>query len=305
MFMIPHAADDKRDRRNRRQHHREGAGDGSQDLGNLGGVLHGEVGLLTGGNAMPFEQQLSDLLLRLLGDRDRAGRGEDHVDIVEFRTIQPLADGGVGDQDDVVLVFPHHVRPLALEHPDHAERDVPDADGLPHRVGRLEQLGHQGVPNDADLRGRRDVPVGEETTRPQVPVSHNQVIGPHATDLAGAGVGVAVDHLPRETDNRTGRQDGRAFPADGGGILGGEGGNRSLPDPLATAGAGKDHDDVGPQLFELPLHKPAGTLTERDHCRDGGNANHHSQHGQPRPHLVFAEGPQGNSERDQEVHGIC
>ena len=70
----------------------------------------------------------------------------------------------------------------------------------------------------------------------------------------------------------------------------------------ARAAAGKDDDHVRAQALELPLHQPVGALADRDHRRDGGDADDHAEHRQGRPHLVLAQGPHGDAERHKQVH---
>ena len=70
-----------------------------------------------GVDAVPFEQELPDFLLGLGDQLVAAGGGEDRVDVVEHRALQPLADRRVGHHDDVVLVLADHVGALAPSTP--------------------------------------------------------------------------------------------------------------------------------------------------------------------------------------------
>jgi hypothetical protein len=66
--------------------------------------------------------------------------------------------------------------------------------------------------------------------------------------------------------------------------------------------AGKDDDHVGPQALELPLHELAGALPERNHGRDGRNADYDSQHGQAGAELVLGQCSEGDAESQEECH---
>ncbi len=66
-------------------------------------------------------------------------------------------------------------------------------------------------------------------------------------------------------------------------------GHLRLHDAAASADLGQYDDHVRPEGLELALHEDACALADRDHRGDGGNADHHAQHGESGSHLVLAE----------------
>ena len=137
-----------------------------------------------------------------------------------------------------------------------------------------------------------------------LPVADRQVRRAHAGHLVGAPVRVAVDDLARGAHDGRGGQDGGALAGDGVGVGGGERGLVPAPwrTPPAVAAAGEDDDHVRAQALELPLHQAAGALADRDHRGHRGDADDDAQHGQAGPHLVLAQGPQGDAKSQQQVH---
>ena len=104
------------------------ADDDAEHVGDLGHVADDEVVGLAGMNMVPLGQKLRDFVLCVGQHGERPGRAENRVDVVELRALQPLADGGVGHQEDVVLILADHVGPLGLQHADDAERNILHAD---------------------------------------------------------------------------------------------------------------------------------------------------------------------------------
>src|SRR5207245_550678 len=81
-----------------------------------------EIGILSGADPVTLPEDRIDFALRLLHGIGRSRRNEEHVDL--RLAAETLHDRGVRREDRVVLVLPHQVAALALEHSHDFERHV-------------------------------------------------------------------------------------------------------------------------------------------------------------------------------------
>ena len=130
---------------------------------------------------------------------------------------------------------------------------------------------------------------------------------PTPTISRGGPVRVAVDHLAPGPDDGRGGEHGGTLHGHGVGVGGGErrAATPALVHRAAAAARREDHDHVGAQRLELPLHQPAGALADRDHRRHRRDADHDAQHGQRRPASCSCPGPAGRREWSQDVTNRC
>ena len=59
-----------------------------------------------------------------------------------------------------------------------------------------------------------------------------------------------------------------------------------------------------PKPCSSPCDQVAGALADRDHRGDGRDADDDAQDRQGGPHLVLSQGPQGDAERQEQIHGL-
>ena len=149
---------------------------------------------------MSFEQQLIDLVFRFYHLLGRAGGYKNSMDIVEFGTAQTLADGRVGEHDDVILIFSHHVGTFFGQHAYHTEGNVTDANRLAQRVLSLEELDHHRMTDDADFGRCSHVTFGKKAAMTELPITHQQVIGIYSMHLWGIPVRIPIDDLTAGSD---------------------------------------------------------------------------------------------------------
>ena len=105
-----------------------------------------------------------------------------------------LHDGGVGGNDDVVLVHTPRVVTLRLQYTDDTHGDTLETDGLANGIMTVEQLLDDGGTNDADLGGLADVFLSEAVAFFDGPLLDVEVVDGFAVHR-GVGIVVAVDGL--------------------------------------------------------------------------------------------------------------
>ena len=135
------------------------------------------------------------------------------------------------------------------------------------------------------------------------PVADSQIIAVDPVDLLRAVVRAAENHLRGRPDEGGRGEHRRAILRDRIGVASREG-DLGLHHAATSANRGLDDDDVGPQRGKLTLHQEAGALAHRNHRRDGGNADHHAEHGQSGSHLVLGERSKSNAYCDGGNHGV-
>ena len=125
------------------------------------------------------------------------------------------------------------------------------------------------------------------------PVADRHVAVRRRPYLAAAPVGVAVDDLAVEDDQRAGGDDAVALADDGVASPRGEraDGAPAASGPACFLAPGKTTQHVGAEALELALHGFGGALPDRDHRRDGGDADDHAEDGQAGAELVLQQGP--------------
>src|SRR5258708_2789060 len=168
------ATDEQGDRGNRKEQRAQDAHLLRLRLGDLFLRAHLEVGILPRLNAMALAKIGLDLVLRLLDLTGRDSRGLNHVDA--GLAGKPLHDRGVGGADGVVLILPHHVAALLLQYAHYLDGDILDANHLPDTIAVGKEVVDDSLAEDADLRPRLDVRIGEKITLSDVPGADQGIV---------------------------------------------------------------------------------------------------------------------------------
>ena len=214
-----------------------------------------------------------------------------------------------GAEYDVVLVHAHHVRSLATEDANHAERNVVDADFLADRRHAWEQVSLHGIADHAHLVAVADIAVGEHLASGHVlPITHHQERRRGAGDLLGNPVAVPVDNLRSGADDRGDSANGGALAGYLAGVLGRKRQRTAgaLLHAAGGSGPGKDHQRVGPHAGDTFLQGGFRALADLRHGDDCGHGNDDAQGRQSRPHLISPQRPErgapcGRQQRGSEL----
>ena len=174
--------------------------------------------------------------------------------------------------------------------------------GLPTGSSLAEEVRHDALPEDADLRGSLVVLLREELAGLDVPRAHERPV--HLRPLDGRGpVLVSVDDLSDRPDRGGDVGDRRDLPADRVDVVLGELRARaeSGTGPRRRDAAGDHHEEVRPEGLELVLRLDARPFADPDDGHDARDADDDPEGRQEGAHLVAREGP----ERDPEdVRGL-
>ena len=202
-----------------------------------------------------------------------------------------LLHGGVGYDDDIILIAAPGVVPLCLEHSDHLKRQVLDPDGLSNRIAAGKQFRPNGVAQHGHPGGCLDVTIVEEAALGNGPVSHFWIQLVISLD-PGIPVLVSKHHLGHRPGAGTDRLDRRALAQHGLEVGGFQSVHRSggTPDPPGTATARPHPNGVVAQAGDFFLNLALRTLAETHHGNHCCYADDDSQHGQSRANFVPAQG---------------
>ena len=276
------------------------------DVGDLGRVLHVEVGRLAGVDAVPLQQQLADLALGVGHQLARCGPSTMIASTLSnFEPCSRFCTVVYGIRTMSSWSSPTMLAPLRSSTP--MTRNgmflmrIVWSSGLVvwNSLATSVWPMTQTLAAEVTSRSVKKPPACER------PVADDEVVGADAEHLLRLPVGVAVDDLaagarPAATAARTA---GHSV-GDGVGVGRRSASARRLSrTPPLLAAAGKDDDDVGAEALELALHQRAGALADRHHGRDRGDADDHAEHGQAGAQLVLGQGAQGDAEGEEEVHG--
>ena len=110
--------------------------------------------------------------------------------------------GGVGGDDEIVLVHAPCVVAFAFERADYAEGYRLEAYYFAHRVGSLaKQFLDDGLPDDAYFCAFLDILVGEYVAFVDFPLAYVEIVGGLAV-YGGVGVVGSINHLPGSGDTK-------------------------------------------------------------------------------------------------------
>ena len=203
-----------------------------------------------------------------------------------------LLDGGVGGDDDIVLVHAPVVVTLGLQHAYDAEGDVLEADGLADGIlTACEEFLDDGGADDAHLGGFFDVLLSEAGALYDVPQLDVDVVGRLSVAGGGGVVGTKDDlsaggHLGGYLGDELGFLENGLVVAllerlHGGGVE---------TDTAAHIGTGADGEQVCALLGQLFTDALLGTLTDGHHHDDGAHANDDAEHREERAGFVAEDG---------------
>ncbi len=235
---------------------------------------------------------------------DLLGAGGLHVDGAEHRDAgKALHAGGVGHDDDVVLIGAEHGSALGFEDAEDFDGHIADADGLADGVFIGKEAVGDRLAENTDLGGGAGVGVGEHRAFRQVPLANGEVIDALAHD-GGDPIVVAGHDLGAAADFRADGGHAGHFLFHGQGVFDGEraGAAEAGEDAAAVDAAGEDLDDVLAEGGDAGLDLGLGAIADADHGDDGANADDDAQHGQDGPQLVPAQGAEGDFEDDEVAH---
>ena len=233
---------------------------------------------------MTLPEDRIDFALRLLHGIGRSRRNEEHVDL--RLAAETLHDRGVRREDRVVLVLPHQVAALALEHSHDFERHVLDADDLADGVAVREKILSDCCAEDGDFRGRFDVGVGEEIALRDVPHADQRIVSADAVDRR-APVQFPCDDLRRGPHLRRDIGHVRRFVFQRLAVIGRQ--VRVAGEEPRAAGrgrAGEDHDEVRSERIDRRLNRRRCAIADCHNDDHAADANDHSEHRQKRSELV-------------------
>ena len=236
-----------------------------------------------------------DLAQRRADDLLQVGDGED-----------ALLDGGVGRDDQVVLIHAHAVVALAFEHPDDAERNGPEANDLPDGILSVgEELIDDRPADEAHLGGSLDVVLGEHVAVGHLVATDVEVIEVHAVDRR-RGVVRPVNRLPGAVDRRRdvghiARVGPYVFEILDLQRLHVVGAQLHASAPVA---ARVDHDHIRPHLADLGLNAALRPLADGQHRDDRRHADDDAEHREESAQLVVTQCLDGYSEQIGEIHRL-
>ena len=212
--------------------------------------------------------------------------------------------GGVGDQDDIVLIGTEKAEALRRQDAEDAEGEIADAQSLADGVFVGEHLIDDGFSDDADLGEGFDLLIREHGAGCDGPVADIGVVGTDAVDV-GAPVQTIGEDLFSRAHLGAEAVDIFDIGEDGVGVFRREGSRAAVAAPRAAAGEAARHD--GDQILahrgDLGFDLGFGPVADADHRNDGGDADDHAQRGEHRAHGIAAEGAKGDEEGAGKSHG--
>ena len=236
--------------------------------------------------------------------RRRAGRIRS---LAGLEPGQPQPGRGPRQDDHVVLVRPHHIGALALQHADDLERRVLDAQLAVDRGVAAEHLAHDGRPHQADRGARIDFAAREIPPLLDLPVADGQEIRRGSGDPARRIVDVARDDLiAARVHDRNRGSDRHAFAEDRVAVFRRQGhpASGALVHAAAARRTRQHQHRVRAHLLDRTLDRLRGAradLHHRDHRRD---ADHNAERGQQRPGRIPQQRLQRNDNRTGDIHAI-
>src|SRR5437667_42990 len=179
------------------------------------------------------------------------------------------------NQDDVVLVPPVGALPLAMQHPDHGERDLLNPNDLAERVRIPEEIQGGRLSEQCNFGGALDVLRPDGPPGNERPIPGLDVVRGHALDRRGP-VEIAVDDLRGATHGRCRHLYGRDLASDGSGIvfadreLGALGEPGALPDTHATTSSSRSASCAaasrGEETGSSRRRRPSRNVSVRPAC---------------------------------------
>ena len=200
-------------------------------------------------------------------------------------------DGGIGGQDQIVLIHTHAVVALTLQDSYHPEGKLVEADHLTHRAAAIrEEVIHHRLTEYADFSGSLHILLTKHLAILDLIATDLQIVRADAIDRSRCIVG-SIDGLSTAVHGRGGGRYIAGLVHDvlivlqlqglhGGGIL-----------TLAAhhVRSGLDHDHVRAHLTDLRLNALLRTLTNRQHGDHGGHTNDDTQHGEETAQFVVSQ----------------
>src|SRR5438876_3742451 len=207
------------------------------------------------------------------------------------------------NQNDVVLVPPAGALPLAMQHPDHSERDLLNPNDLAERVRIPKEIQDGGLSEQSNFGGALDVLRPDRPPANERPVPGLDVIRGHALDRRGP-VEIAVDDLRGATHGRRCHLYGRDLTSDGGGIVFADRELGALPEPDAARShaAGHEYDEVRAEALDLLGH---ARLRPRAHAHrddDSAHADDDAQHRQCAAQFIHPQRADGDPGALPDIH---
>ena len=145
-------------------------------------------------------QDLGNLVDGLVGILFRKGGSGDALDVTDGKDA--FLDGGVGCDQQVVLVHSHAVVSLGFQHAHDFHRDLVEADGLSERVFPVgKEFVHDRLADDAHLGGVQDVVFGEARSAGDLVAADIEILLVHAVD-GGRRIAGSLDGLAAGIDRR-------------------------------------------------------------------------------------------------------
>src|SRR6185312_13525022 len=187
---------------------------------------------------------------------------------------------------------------LGLEDADDLDVDVLDANLLSHGRIAVEELGGDGLPDEADRRGTLHVTIGEVRALGDVPVGDFEIVGRGAIHLVRLPVLVAVNQLQACPYVWRRVLDGRALVEDrlpvGGGKV--DAGSAAEAHAAALDLARLDHEHVGAHLGDGALDGGRRALPDLHHRDDRRHADDDAQAGEHRSGHIPPQGADGGAQ---------
>ena len=202
---------------------------------------------------------------------------------------------GVRRQHQVVLIHTHRVVAFLLQHTYHAERYGVESHNLAHGIGSVrEEIVNYSLSEDANLRTRLQLLVGEELSIANAQLSNAQIFLVHAID-GRLRVVIAIDKLAAGAHHRTDGLDVGALVLQSliVGELKGLHGRRVLSHATSHVGSRMHHNHVGAHLCDVGLNAPLGSLSNGQHRDDRCHTNDDAQCREERAHLIGENGSEG------------
>ena len=234
-------------------------------------------------------------------------RERTHADAGEISLSgDTLHHGGVGCDDQIVLVHTPVVVALALEHTDHSERNVLEANGAADGIlsAGKEFVGHR-LADDTDFGVLTDVFIRETVAFLHGPELDGHILGRFAVD-GGCRIVVAVDHLSGLS--HFGRDMLHVFQAGEHTLIVRhlERLHRAgiLPHAASHVGSGAHGDDVGAHLGDFLADALLRPLTDGHHDDDGSHTDDDAERREQRSALVAQNGPDGNAYQIGKAHSL-
>ncbi len=298
------AADEEGDACNAGEEHRHHVGRGVHHAAEF--LLRSDVEVvgITGTEFVVAAEQSRDFLFRFFGLFLAQGGAVDALEVGDGE--HPFLDGGVGGEDEVVLVHAHGVVAFGGQYAHDLERDFPEPYHLSDGVFAIgEKVVHDGFSDHAYFGGVKDVFFGEHFPFADRVFADVQIVGVHPVD--GGGVVVCPEYrLPAAVDGGGASGDVTGFADDGVVVLQFEAFHfrRIQAHSAAAVGTGVYHDHVGAHFGNLCPYAPFGTLPDGEHGDDGCHSDDNAEHGEESPHFVVAEGADGYPEEVGVIHVV-